>query len=329
MITRRKIILALGAGALAPLAAVAQPQGKVWRIGFLDLRHVNFVDSDFIYGPFIQGLRELGYVVGKNVVIEWRSAEGKAERLPELAAELVRLKADVLVAGGAPQAQAAQKTTTEIPIVMINVGDPVAFGLIKSLARPGGNITGLSNMTAQLGPKRLEMLREMLPKVTRVAYLLNPANAVNIAGLKSVQAAAQKLGVNILPIEASAPQEIESGFALMARQKAGALIVSQATLFFQQKNQIVELAARQRLPAISTYSEYVEAGGLLSYGQNVGENFKRAATYIDKIFKGANPGDIPVEQPTTFELVINRKTAKALGLTIPQALLSSATRIIE
>ncbi len=326
MITRRKIVVALGASALAvPFASFAQQQGKIWRVGFLAQRHMEFVDSDSYYGPFTQGMRELGYSEGRNLVVEWRSAEGKIERLPELAAELVRLKVDVLAAAGAPASLVAQKATTAIPIVMIGVSDPVGSGLVKSLARPGGNSTGLSNMNVDLGPKLLEMLRGMVPKVTRVAVLVNP----HIVLLKNIQVAAQKLGVEILPVEASTPEEIANAFAVMARQKAGALIVPLEPFFQQQRTQIVELAAKQRLPSIGGYGQYAEAGGLMSYGQNPRERYRRAATYIDKIFKGANPGDIPVEQPTSFDLIINRNTAKALGLTIPQSLLVQATKVIE
>ena len=267
--------------------------------------------------------------MGKNLVIEWRSAEGKAERLPELAAELVRLKLDVLATAGTPASLAAQKATTSIPIVMINMGDPVGSGLVKNLARPGGNTTGFSNMTADLGPKLLEMLRGMAPKVTRVAILVNPANAANTLGLKNIRAAAQRVGVKIQPVEARAPQEIANAFAVMTRQNAGALIVLRDALFDQQKNQILELVAKQRLPSIAAYGDFVEAGGLMSYGHNVTENYRRAATYIDKIFKGANPGDLPVEQPTTFELFINRKTANALGIKIPNSMLVQATKVIE
>ena len=330
MITRRRVVLALGASAFAEsLASFAQQQGRVWRVGFLAQRHVDFVDADNYYGPFTQGMRELDYVVGKNLVIEWRSAEGKSERLPELAAELVRLKVDVLATAGTPASIAAQKATTALPIVMIGVADPVGSGLVKSLARPGGNSTGLSTMNADLDPKRLEMLRGMAPKVTRVAVLVNPTNASHALGLQDIQAAAQKLGVKILPVEASSPQEIANGFAAMARQNAGALIVLLDPLFQQQKSQIVELAAKQRLPSIGGYSEYVEAGGLMSYGQNIRENYRRAATYVDKILKGANPGDIPVEQPMTFELFINRKTANALGLKISNTMLVQATKVIQ
>ena len=330
MVTRRRVVLAIGAGALvSPLSSFAQQQGKVWRVGFLAQRHVDFVDADFYYGPFTQGMRELGYVEGKNLVIEWRSAEGKTERLPELAAELVQLKVDVLVTGATPPALAAQKATSTIPIVMVSMGDPVGTGLVKSLARPGGNGTGLSIMTTELAPKLLEMLRGMAPKVTRVAVLVNPSNASSTASLKNVQAAAQKVGVKIQPVEAKTPGEIASGFAEMARQNAGALIVPLEPLFTQQKNQIVELATKQRLPSIGGCGEYVEAGGLMSYGQNLREVFRRAATYVDKIFKGANPGNIPVEQPTVFEMFINRKTANALGLKISNTMLVQATKIIE
>ena len=330
MITRRKTIVALGAVALAvPLTPFAQHQVRVWRVGFLAYRHLDFVDSDYIYGPFTQGLRKLSYVEGKNLVIEWRSAEGKSERLPQLAAELARLKVDVLATQGTPAARAAQKATTTIPIVMIGVGDPVGNGLVKSLAQPGGNSTALSNMATDLVPKLMEMLRSMVPRLTLVAVLVNPANAANISGLKDIRTAAQKIGVKILAVEAGTTQKIADGIAVMARQDVGALIVLLDALFIQQKTQIVELAAKQRLPSIAAHGEYAEAGGLMSYGQNIGENYKRAATYVDKILKGANPGDLPVEQPTSFELVINRNTAKALGLTIPQSLLVQATKVIE
>ena len=330
MVTRRRVVIALGAGALAaPLVSFAQQQGKVWRVGFLAQGRVEFVDSDYMYGPFTQGMRELGYVVGKNLVIEWRSAEGKIERLPELAAELARLKLDVLATLGTPASLAAQKATTAIPIAMISVGDPVGNGLVKSLARPGGNITGLSSMSADLGPKLLEMLRTMVPKVSRVTVLVNPTNPVNTLVLKNVQNAAQKVGVKIQAADASTLEEIANGFAMMARQNAGALIMLREPLFQQQKNQIVELAAKQRLPSIGAYGGYVEAGGLMSYGDNLREHSRRAATYIDNIFKGPKPGDLPVEQPTKFELFINLKTAKALGIKVPQSILTQATRVIE
>jgi putative ABC transport system substrate-binding protein len=212
---------------------------------------------------------------------------------------------------------------------MINAGDPVGSGLVKSLAHPGGNTTGLSIMTAELGPKFLEMLIAMTPKATRVAVLLHPANDANTLTLKNIQAAARKFGITILPIEARTPQDISNAFAAMASQNTEALIVPLEGLFQQEKNQILGLVAKQRLPSIAAYREYVEAGGLISYGQSVGESYRRAATYIDKIFKGANPGELPVEQPTKFELFINMKTAKALGIKVPQSLLVQATKVIE
>ena len=329
MTTRRELLIASGASVLAPSTAFAQTPGKVWRVGFLAQRHIDFIDADWSYGPFTRGMRELGYAVGGNLVIEWRSAEGKAERLPELAAELVRLKVDVLVTSGTPPALAAQKATTTLPIVMINVADPVGSGLVKSLARPGGNITGFSNLSADIAPKLLELLHGMVRQVSRVAVLVNPSDVGTVLAMKNIQAAALRTGVTVQPVEARTPQEIENAFAVMMRQKAGALIVPRNTLFQQQKSQIVELVTKHRLPSIGGYAEFVEAGGLMSYGNNIGENYRRAPTYVDKIFKGANPGDLPVEQPTTFEMVVNMKTAKALGIKVPQTILIQATKVIE
>ncbi len=328
--TRRKLLIALGAGLLAvPLGALAQQQAKVWRVGFLSQRNRPISFDSEIFGAFRQGMRELGYVEGKNLVIEWRFADSQYERLPGLALELAQMKMDVLVAGGSDAPLAMQKATTTIPVVMANASDPVGSGLIKSLARPGGNITGLTTISYDLGPKRLEMLLGMVPKLSRVAVLVNPANTVHTRSLKNVQAAAQKLGVKILPVEARTAPEIEKAFAVMAREKAGAVMVERDALFNQQTRQIAELAMNHRLPSITALREYVEAGSLMSYGPNNVDGFRRAATYVDKIFKGAKPGDLPVEQPTTFELFINRKTAKALGLKIPQSLLISAEKVIE
>ena len=327
---RRNLLIALGAAALAaPLRTFAQQAGKVWRIGFLSsiARPVS-LDAHY-YGAFLRGMRELGYVEGKNLVIEWRFAEGKYERLAVLAAELVQLKVDVIVTAGTPATGVAQKATTTIPIVMGTVGDPVGSGFVKSLARPGGNITGLSEIAVDLSPKLLEMLISMVPKLSRVAVLMNPGNSSHATRLKSIQAAAQAVSVTILPAEARTAKEIENAFSMMAQKKTGAVIVMVDALFNQQVRQIAELAAKNRLPTISGLREYVEAGGLMSYGQNLADNFRRAATYVDKILKGAKPGDLPVEQPTNFELFINGKTAKALGLKIPQSLLISADKVIE
>jgi len=330
MNNRRKLIIALGAGALAsPLSSLAQPATKIWRVGFLSPRHVDFVNSDFIYGPFTRGMRELGYVEGKNLAIEWRSAEGNNERLPGLATELVNLKVDVIVAASSPGARAAQKATATIPIVMVSVGDPVGFGFVKSLARPEGNITGMSNMARDALAKQMEMLLSMVPKLSGVALLLNPSNPGNIGGLATVEAAARAHGIKILRADAQTPQEIDNAFSWMRQQNARALLLMPDVFFQQQKNQIVQLAAKHRLPTMGTFGEYAEAGGLMSYGANLADQYLRVATYVGKILKGAKPGDLPVEQPTKFELIINRKTAKALGLTIPQTLLVSADKVIE
>ena len=330
MNNRRKLIVALGAGALAaPLGSFAQQQGKVWRVGFLALRARPIsLDADYV-GAFQRALRELGYVEGQNLVIDWRFAEGRTELLPVFAAELIQLKVDVIVINGTAAANAAQKATATIPIVFPNTGDPVAAGYVKSLARPGGNMTGLSNISNDIIPKHLEMLLSMVPKLTRVAVLLNSSNKANILNLERIQSAAKRTSVKILPVEARTAPEIESAFSAMARDKAGAVIVINDTFFIQQRRQIAELATKNRLPSISAVREYAEAGGLLSYGSSITDNNRRVATYVDKIFKGAKPADLPVEQPTKFELFINGKTAKALGLKIPQSLLISADKVIE
>ena len=330
MNTRRELLIALGAYVFAtPLACFAQQQGKIWRVGFLSLRsRPASLESD-TFGAFSNGMRELGYVEGKNLVIEWRFADNKYERLPDLAADLVRLKVDVIVTAGPAATSAAQKATTTIPIVFGGANDPVGSGFVKSLARPAGNITGLSNVSVEMSPKLLEMLLSTMPKLSRVAVLMNPSNSGHATMLKNVQAAAQKANVKVLPVEARTAPEIEKAFSAMAREKAGAVIVARDALFLQQARQIAELAAKHRLPTISGIREHIEAGGLMTYGPNSTDSFRRAATYVDKIIKGEKPANLPVEQPTKFELVINRKTANALGLTIPQSLLIMADRVIE
>lgn len=329
MNNRRKLLVALGASALAaPLASFAQQQGKVWRVGFLAARRPVSVDSD-VFGAFPRGMRELGYVEGKNFAIEWRFSDGKDERLPGLAAELLQLKVDVIVAAGAQAISAAQKTTTTVPIVMGTTGDPVGSGFVKSLAHPGGNITGLSDLSSDLGAKLLDMLLRIVPKVTHVAVLTNPGNRSHPTLLKSIRGAAQTAGLKITAVAAGTAQEIENAFSTMDREKAGAVIAAADPFFNQQIRQIAGLTMKHRLPSISGWPQYVAAGGLMNYGQDFGENFRRAAAYVDKIFKGAKPGDLPVEQPTKFVLEINGKTAKALGLKIPQSLLISADKVIE
>ena len=328
MTTRRELLIILGTSALAkPLGSFAQQQTKIWRVGFLSGRHLDFTDTDYYYGPFRQGMRELGYIEGKNLLIEWRSAEGKPERLAGLATELVNLKVDVIVTGGAFPARVAQKVTATIPIIFGGGGDPVRDGLVKSLARPGGNTTGLSNIGADIGPKHLEMLISMVPNLSRVAMLGNADNT-NLS-LKGIHTAAQRTSIKMLPMYASTVPEIEQAFSAMARDKAGAVIVLREPFLNQQVRLIAQQAAKYKLPAIGGLREYADAGGLMSYGSSITAQYRRVATYVDKIFKGAKPGDLPVEQPTTFELVINGKTAKTLGLTIPYALRISATEVIE
>ena len=331
MSNRRKLLLALGAAALAsPLSSLAQPATKVWRIGYLgpSARPGN-LESDVQIGALLKGLRELGYVDGKNLKMEWRYAGNSVERLQGDASELAQLKVDVIVAANTTAAHAARKATATIPIVMASSGDPVRAGFVASLARPGGNITGLTSMSGDLGPKHLEMLLSMVPRLSRVAVLFNPANSGNLAILENVQAAARITNVRILPVEARTVQDIEKAFAAIARENAGAVIVAPDSLFTREMRQNAERAAKQRLPSIAAAREFAEAGGLMSYGRNQADSFRRTAVFVDKIFKGAKPGDLPVEQPTTFELFINGKTAKALGLKIPQSLLITAEKVIE
>jgi putative ABC transport system substrate-binding protein len=332
MNSRRKLVIALGAGALAaPFGSMAQQPGKVWRIGVLAQRRVDFNDSDYIYGPFRKRMREFGYVDGKNLVIEWRSAEGKSERLPGLATELVQLNVDLIVTAGNSAVAAAQKATTTIPIVIGNGTDPVGAGFVASLAKPGGNITGLSNIVDDISPKYLEMLVGMVPNLSRAAILLDGSSPflTKTKVLNNVRAAAKAAKVTVLPYEVRSPEEIEKTFSLMKKDKAEAVIVVSTGLFVQQARQIAELAAKHRVPSISGYREYADAGVMMSYGPSFAENYRRIATYVDKIFKGAKPGDLPVEQPTKFELIINGKTAKTLGLKIPQSLLVMADKVIE
>jgi ABC-type uncharacterized transport system substrate-binding protein len=327
MNTRRKLLIALGAGALAaPLACFAQQQrSKVARIGLLEPA------SSYAKGreALIAGLRELGYVEGKNIIIEYRWAEGNYERLPGLAAELVQMKVDVIVAASTPAVQAAQQATTTIPIVMVRTADPVGSGFVASLARPGRNITGLSNILVEVMSKYLELLRVAVPKLSRVTVLVNPGNLSHPNYLKRIQATEKSNSVKISRVEAGTASQIEAAFGAMKHERAGALIVLPDAFFLAQARRIAELAAQHRLPTMFWTRELVESGGLMSYGQNIAENYYRAATYIDKILKGAKPADLPVEQPTKIELVINLKTAKAIGLTIPQDLLFRADKVIE
>jgi putative ABC transport system substrate-binding protein len=310
---------------VAPLAAEAQQAAKIARIGFLA---VNLATNPHLPEAFRQGLRDLGYVEGRNVVIEYRVAEGKLERLPALAVELVALKVDVIVAPTTLAALAARQATRTLPIVSV----AVTSELITSLARPGGNVTGLAFFSPELVGKCLEQLTLAVPGVSRVAALWQPGSQGERAEqdmLKQAEVAARALGVRLQIVEARGPVDLDRAFADMTKARAAALAVLPSNIFISERNRLVDLAAKNRLPAVYPWKEFVDAGGLMAYGPNVADLFRRAATYVDKILKGAKPGDLPVEQPTKFELVINLKTAKALGLTIPQSVLGRADEVVQ
>ena len=328
---KKKIFLS--AVAILILASVhfadAQQPKKVARIGFL--APATRTGYQHQTDAFLQGLRELGYVEGQNIAIEYRWADGNFERLPELAAELVRLKVDVIVAAVTQASLAAKNATGTIPIVMVAVGNPVDSGLIASLARPGANITGTSSMNVEVVGKQLELLKETLSKISRVAALWNPANPVFQAiQRRETEVAARALGVQLHFLEARGPDEIERAFAAMAKERAiKALLVLSDPVFTSHRKRIADLAAKQRLPTVSGIREYVEAGCLMAYGPSFPDMYRRAAYYVDKILKGTKPADLPVEQPMKFELVINLKTAKQIGLTIPQSVLYRADKVIK
>jgi putative ABC transport system substrate-binding protein len=330
MMGRRTFLGTLGLSVLAlPLAAEAQPAAKIARIGWLA---VNLVPNLHLSEAFRQGLRDLGYVEGRNVVIEYRDAQGKFERFPALAAELVALKVDVIVAPTTPAALAAKQVTRTLPIVFASSPDPVTSGLVTSLARPGGNVTGLSLLTPELVGKCLELLTQAVPGVSRVAALWHSGDYGERTEkdiLKAAEIAAQALGVRLQVVEARGPADFDRAFSDMTRARAGALTVLATTMFVTERRRLVDLAAKHRLPAVYPLREFVDAGGLMAYGANVADLYRRTATYADKILKGAKPGDLPVEQPTKFELVINLKTAKALGLTIPQSMLARADEVVQ
>jgi putative tryptophan/tyrosine transport system substrate-binding protein len=326
MQTRRTIITTLAlAAASKPLAAAgAQQTGRVWRIGSLDL--VARPARSF-FKTFVERLRELGYAEGRNLFIEWRSAEGHAERLPDLAADLVASNVDLIASANTQTTLATKQATKIIPIVAFGPADPVEIGLTKSLARPDGNITGL--WIGQLSGKRLELLKEVLPRVSRVAVLFDPTNASHPVFWRETEAAAQLLGVQLYRVEVRAPEDIAAGFAEIGKIPVEALVVFTEPMIFNERRRIAELAAAIQLPVISMIRGHVEAGDLMAYGPNYFDLYRRAADYVDKIFKGATPADLPFEQPTRFELVINLKTAKALGITIPATLLTRADEVIE
>ena len=321
---RRTFLFGLTLGALSsPLAAEAQQEGKAYRIGVLWIR-----GFPIPLDAFREGLRDLGYVDGKNVAVELRIAD-PLERDLELAAELVRLKVDVLVALGTRATRAAREAAGTIPIVMVGAADPVGDGLVSSLARPGGNITGSSHMGSELSAKRLQLLKQIVPAAGRVAVLLNPTDAGTALDWKETEAAASTMGLTLVRVEVRAPEEFEAAFARMKKERAKALVVFSHTFTQTHRERIVELAARHRLPAMYGFASLPRVGGLVAYEINWADLGRRAAVLVDKILKAAKPADLPVEQPTRFELVINLKTAKALGLTIPPSLLLRADQLIE
>ena len=329
MTTRRRVVLVLMVGALvAPLASFAQQPVKIARIGFL--HPASAQGFDVLLQAFRDGLRELGYVEGKNLQLEVRWGEGKLERLPALAAELVQSKVDVIVAAASPSVIAARQATRTIPIVMPVSSDPVGDGLVASLAHPGGNITGLSLMAPELGEKRIQLLKEMFPKVSHaMAVLWNPDYVGMRARFEQARVAAPAVGLTVRSVEVRDTRELDVAFEAIIREHPEALLLLADPLTISQRSRIVEFAAEQRLPAIYETSNFVDVGGLISYGPSISDQYRRAATYVDKILRGAKPADLPIEQPTKFELVINMSAAKVLGIKIPDSILLRADKVIE
>ena len=319
MMDRRAFIVGGVVTLAAPLAAEAQQPGRAYRIGVLG------GESQLLQ----QSLRKAGYVAGRNLTIVWRDPEGKPERFGDLAAELVRLKVDVIVASNPAATIAAKKATASIPIVMLHTPDPVQLGVVASLGRPGGNITGTTTLSADLSVKQLEILKEAIPQAARIAALWNPINPWHPLALKAAEGAARSLVVQFRSVEARAPEELESAFAVMTKERADAVLVLSDPMTFFHRARIAELAAKRRLPTMHGVRGYVDAGGLMSYWADQADLYRRVVSYVDRILKGAKPGDLPIEQPTRFELVINLKTAKTLGLTIPPSVLLRADQVIE
>jgi putative ABC transport system substrate-binding protein len=326
MASRRQLLALATAAALAPFGVRAQ-QRKVWRVGVLETSSLGQNAENF--DRFRKGMEERGYVEGPSLVLLYRSAEGRAERFPALASELVRQKVDLILARGTPAAQAARRVTSSIPIVMTAVGDPVDARLVASLARPGGNVTGLTSNTAELAPRRLELLKALVPKMTRVAAYSNLGNDAAAGTWKEIEIAARAIGIEPLLLDVRSPEQIAPAFDEAVRQGAQGIIVGVETLTQANRVQFVELAAKRRLPAMYSALEFVEAGGLASYGVSYPDLYYRAAGFVDRIFKGANPGELPIERPTKFALYINRRTAHVLELTVPPDLLLRSERMID
>jgi putative tryptophan/tyrosine transport system substrate-binding protein len=326
--TRRVFLGGIVSALVSPRAARAQQAGKMPRIGWLG-GPTREAAQPYVR-PFLQGMKDLGWIEGRNILIEWRFGEGRAERLPALAAELVRLHVDLIVVPSTPTALAAKGATATIPLITVGGNDPVALGLAASLARPAGNVSGLTaNFSPRIAGKQLELLREAVPKASRIAVLWNPRTQGNDLALREVQRAGRTLGVELQVVEAHSPDDLDSAFRAMRAKHAGAVHVLGDVMFASSADTLAQLAARDRRPAMYSQREFVDAGGLMSYGPRIADNFRRAATYVDKVLKGAKPADLPIEQPTTFELVVSRKVAQAIGLTFPPSLLQRADQVID
>ncbi len=325
---RRKFVAILGGVVAAwPFAARAQHGGKIPRVGFMG-NSTAALEANLI-GPFREGLREHGYEEGRNVEIVFRWAEGRYERFPALIAELIAANVDVIVTAGTPATLAVKKATSTVPVVMAAVGDPVGTGIVPNLARPGGNITGLSAIAPDLEGKRLELLREVVPHLAHVAFFLNPANEFHTASMRQALAAAQALNIKLQPREVRKSEDLDTAFASIVKEKPDGLLILADRIFLHNRQRMMDFATEHRLPSVNAYRELVEAGGLMSYGPSYEEMHRRAADYVDRILKGARPGDLPVEQPTRFTLVVNLKAAKALGLEVPPTLVARADEVIE
>jgi putative ABC transport system substrate-binding protein len=321
---RREFITLLGGAAVAwPLAALGQQAGKIWRMGFIARGHETFYDALF------EGLGELGYAEGRNLIVERRYAGDRTERFQEFAAEMVRLNVDIIIVVTTPAALAIKSATTTIPVVFPNAINPVETGVVASLAHPGGNVTGGAAQTAVLSAKRLEILKEVVPGLSREAVLWNAANPALAFAWRETQGAARALGVTLQPHEVRDLKDIEAAFAVMTQQRPDALLVLQDALTLQHREEIIDFTIQKRLPGIFVAKEWVEAGGLMSYGESLPDMYRRAAHFVDRILKGAKPADLPVEQVTKFELVLNLKTAKVIGLDLPATLLATADEVIE
>jgi putative ABC transport system substrate-binding protein len=325
---RRSFMTLLGGAAVAwPLMARAQQSAKIPRVGFMG-NSTEALEANLV-GPFREGLRELGYEEGRNIVIHYRWADGKYERFPTLIAELLAANVDVIVTAGTPAALAVKKATSTVPLVMIAVGDPVGTGIVPSLTRPGGNITGLSSIAPDLEGKRLELLREVVPHLAHVAYFLNPANAFHTVSVRQALIAAQAPNIKLQPHDVRKSEDLDAAFTSIIKERPEGLLILADRIFLHNRQRMMDFATQQRLPSVNAYHELVEAGGLMSYGPSYEDMHRRAAIYVDKILKGVRPAELPVEQPTKFTLIVNLKAAKALGLEVPPTLVARADEVIE